>query len=103
MAKRINAAGGVAGKKLEIVPMDNKLSPQDSVGQAQKAIDKGIRSITQGNSSGIAAGVNHFVNKHKKRNQGQGRLYINYQEVAPSITKEHCGYWHFRRDNQTNQ
>src|SRR3546814_20741566 len=45
MAERINAAGGVAGKKLEIVPMDNKLSPQESVVQAQKAIDQGIRII----------------------------------------------------------
>src|SRR3546814_15382556 len=40
MAGGINAVGGVAGKKLEIVPMDNKLSPQESVVQAQKAIDQ---------------------------------------------------------------
>lgn len=98
MAERINAAGGVAGKKLEIVPMDNKLSPQETVVQAQKAIDQGIRIVTQGNSSGIAAGLIDFVNKNNERNPGKELLYVNYAAVEPSLTNEKCSYWHFRWD-----
>lgn len=102
MAERINAAGGVAGKKLEIVPMDNKLSPQESVVQAQKAIDQGIRIITQGNSSGIAAGLIDFVNKNNERNPGKELLYVNYAAVDPPLTNEKCSYWHFRWDANTD-
>ena len=51
----INAAGGVNGKTIEIVGLDNKANPQESLIQAQKAADQGIRVITQGNSSAVAA------------------------------------------------
>ena len=43
MVDEINAAGGVNGKKLEIVPFDNKGNPQETLIQAQKAADQGIR------------------------------------------------------------
>ena len=43
LADEINAKGGVLGKKLEIVGYDNKLNPQESLVQVQKAIDAGIR------------------------------------------------------------
>ena len=36
------------------VAYDNKASPQESLVQVQKAIDAGVRFITQGNSSGAA-------------------------------------------------
>ena len=36
-----NKKGGVLGKKVEIVPLDNKTNPQESLIQAQKAIDSG--------------------------------------------------------------
>ncbi|HEX6958075.1 MAG TPA: branched-chain amino acid ABC transporter substrate-binding protein [Ferrovibrio sp.] len=98
MADRINAAGGVAGKKLEIVPMDNKLSAQEAVVQAQKAVDQGIHIIAQGNSSGIAAALIDFANKNNERNPGKEVLYINYAAVDPPLTNEKCSYWHFRWD-----
>ena len=43
LAEELNAKGGVLGKKVEIVPFDNKTNPQESLIQAQKAIDQGIR------------------------------------------------------------
>ncbi|WP_341703664.1 branched-chain amino acid ABC transporter substrate-binding protein [Ferrovibrio sp.] len=98
MAERINAAGGVAGKKLEIVPFDNKLSAQETIVQAQKAIDQGIRIITQGNSSGLAAALIDFANKNNERNPGKEVLYVNYAAVDPALTNEKCSYWHFRWD-----
>ena len=44
----INAKGGANGQKLEAVAYDNKGSPQESLVQVQKAIDAGVRFITQG-------------------------------------------------------
>src|SRR6202045_2433755 len=42
MADEVNAKGGIQGKKVEIVPLDNKPNPQESLIQAQKAIEAGI-------------------------------------------------------------
>src|SRR5712692_899286 len=55
LADEINAKGGVLGKKLEIVGYDNKINPQESLVQIQKALDAGIRIVTQGNGSSVAA------------------------------------------------
>lgn len=99
MIEKINAAGGVAGgKKLELITYDNKLSPQESIVAAQKAIDAGARIITQGNGSGVAAALIDFVNKHNERNPGKEVVYLNYAAVDPSFTNEKCSYWHFRWD-----
>ena len=43
LADEVNAKGGIQGKKVEIVPLDNKTNPQESLIQAQKAIDAGVR------------------------------------------------------------
>src|ERR1700743_2842857 len=48
LADELNAKGGILGKKVEIVPLDNKTNPQESLIQAQKAIDSGVRYLTQG-------------------------------------------------------
>src|ERR1700744_3832412 len=47
LANEINAKGGILGHKVEIVGMDNKVNPQESLVQAQKAVDAGIHYITQ--------------------------------------------------------
>jgi len=43
-----------AGVKFEIVPIDNKLSPTESLNALKAAIDQGVRYITQGNGSSVA-------------------------------------------------
>jgi branched-chain amino acid transport system substrate-binding protein len=68
LADEINASGGVNGKTIEIVALDNKANPQDSLIQAQKAADQGIRIITQGNSSAVAAALSDWVTKYNDRN-----------------------------------
>ena len=40
--------------KFEVVGYDNKVNPQESLVAAQKAIDGGIRIITQGNGSSVS-------------------------------------------------
>jgi len=98
LADELNAKGGVLGKKVEIVPFDNKTNPQESLIQAQKAIDAGVRYITQGNGSSVAGALTDFVTKHNERNPGDEMLYFNYAAVDPALTNEKCSFWHFRWD-----
>jgi branched-chain amino acid transport system substrate-binding protein len=98
LADEINAKGGILGHKVEIVGMDNKVNPQESLVQAQKAVDAGIHYITQGNGSSVGAALEDFVNKNNSRNPGKELLYFNYAAVDPSLTNEACSYWHFRWD-----
>ncbi|WGR95412.1 MULTISPECIES: branched-chain amino acid ABC transporter substrate-binding protein [unclassified Bradyrhizobium] len=98
LADELNAKGGILGHKIEIVPLDNKTNPQESLVQAQKAVDAGIHYITQGNGSSVGAALEDFVTKNNSRNPGKEVLYFNYAAVDPSMTNEKCSYWHFRWD-----
>ncbi|MEI8144444.1 MAG: branched-chain amino acid ABC transporter substrate-binding protein [Alphaproteobacteria bacterium] len=97
--ERINAAGGVAGgRKLEVIGMDNKLNPQESIVQLEKAIDQGVRYIAQGNGSSVASALVDAVDKHNARNPRQSVMFLNYAAVDPLFTNEKCSFWHFRFD-----
>ena len=98
LAEELNAKGGMQGKKVEIVPLDNKTNPQESLIQAQKAIDYGIRYVTQGNGSSVAGALSDFVTKYNERNPGKEVLYFNYAAVDPVLTNDKCSFWHFRWD-----
>jgi branched-chain amino acid transport system substrate-binding protein len=98
LADEVNAKGGIQGKKVEIVPLDNKTNPQESLIQAQKAIDAGIRYLTQGNGSSVAGALSDFVTKYNERNPGKEVLYFNYAAVDPVLTNAKCSFWHFRWD-----
>src|SRR5712675_907902 len=98
LADEVNAKGGIQGKKVEIVPLDNKTNPQESLIQAQKAIDAGVRYLTQGNGSSVAGALTDFVTKYNERNPGKEVLYFNYAAVDPVLTNAKCSFWHFRWD-----
>jgi len=98
LADWTNAHGGVSGRKLEIVAYDNKLNAQETLLQVQKAIDSGIRFVTQGNGSAFAAAIEDFVAKYNDRNPGKEVLFFNYAAVDPVLTNDKCSYWHFRWD-----
>jgi branched-chain amino acid transport system substrate-binding protein len=98
LADELNAKGGVLGKQVEIVPFDDKVNPQESLIQAQKAIDAGIRLLTQGNGSSVAGALTDFVTKYNERNPGKEVLYFNYAAVDPVLTNDKCSFWHFRWD-----
>jgi branched-chain amino acid transport system substrate-binding protein len=98
LANELNAKGGVHGKQVEIVPFDSKLNPQESLIQAQKAIDTGIRILTQGISSAVAGALTDFVTKYNERNPGKEVLYLNWGAIDPVLTNEKCSFWHFRWD-----
>src|SRR3984957_19288257 len=81
LADEINASGGLLGKKVEIVGLDNKTNPQESLIQAQKA-----------------AAQSDWVSKYDDRNPGKEIIYLNYAAVDPVLTNDKCSYWHFRWD-----
>jgi branched-chain amino acid transport system substrate-binding protein len=95
---RINKSGRLGKVKLEVVPFDNKVSPQESLNQLKRVIDQDIRYITQGNSSAVAGALIEAVNRHNERNPGKEILYLNYAAVDPAYTNEKCSFWHFRFD-----
>ena len=97
-AEQINASGGINGKKLEILALDNKTNPQESIVQAQKAIDQGARFLTQGNGSSVASALTEFAVKNNDRNPDKQVLYLNYAAVDPVLTNDKCNFWHFRWD-----
>jgi branched-chain amino acid transport system substrate-binding protein len=94
--------GNAAGVKFEMVPIDNKLSPQESTNAVKSLIDQGVRYIVQGNGSGAALAIMDAVQKHNERNPGKEVVYINYAAVDPDLTNSKCSYWHFRLDADTS-
>ncbi len=97
-AEQINAKGGVLGQKLEIVPLDNKLSPQESLIVLKGAIDQGIHYIVQGNGSSVAGALIDAVNKNNERDPSHAVVFLNYAAVDPDFTNDKCSFWHFRFD-----
>ena len=103
LADELNAKGGALGKKFEIVGYDNKLNAQETLVQVQKAIDSGVRIITQGNGSAFAHAINDFVAKYNERNPGKEVIFFNYAAVDPALTNDKCSFWHFRWDANSDQ
>ena len=101
MAEVFNKSN-LAGVKFEIVPIDNKLSPQESTNAVKSLIDQGVRYIVQGNGSGAALAIMDAVGKHNERNPGKEVVYLNYAAVDPDLTNNKCSYWHFRLDADTS-
>lgn len=98
IAEQINAKGGVLGAKVQILPYDNKVNPQETLVQVQKAIDDGVRIIIQGNGSSVAIALENFVAKYNERNPGKEVVYLNYAAIDPVLTNDDCTYWHFSFD-----
>jgi branched-chain amino acid transport system substrate-binding protein len=96
-AEQMNKAGGILGKQIEIVPFDNKGSPQESLVILRQVADQGISYITQGNGSHVAGALISGLERHNARNPNK-ILYMNYAAVDPTLTEEQCSFWHFRFD-----
>jgi len=96
-AEQINKQGGILGKKVEIVPFDNKGSPQESLVILRQAADQGIQYVTQGNGSHVAGALVSALERHNQRNPNK-ILYFNYAAVDPTLTEDQCSFWHFRFD-----
>jgi branched-chain amino acid transport system substrate-binding protein len=95
MAARENWAPGV---RFEIVPFDNKLSPQESLNDLKSAIDQDIRFVVQGNGTSVARALIGAISKNNERNPGKEVVFLNYAAVDPDLTNGECTFWHFRWD-----
>ena len=101
-AEKFGGANNPAGVKFEIIGMDNKLSPAESLNQLKAAMDQGVRYITQGNGSSVAGALIDAINKHNERNPGKEVIFLNHSAVDPDFTNSKCSYWHFRFDADTS-
>ena len=99
---QLNAAGGALGRKFELVPLDNKLSPQETLIQLKTVIDQKIQYVVQGQGSSVAGALIEALNKHNDRNPDNRVLFLNYAAVDPDLTNSKCSFWHFRLDANTD-
>jgi branched-chain amino acid transport system substrate-binding protein len=98
-ANEVNARGGVlGGRHIEIVPLDNAMNAEKTTQMLRKAVDDGLRYVSQGVGSNHALNIIKFLGKHNRRNPDQAILYLNYAAVTTSFTNELCSFWHFRFD-----
>jgi len=98
MADELNRRNAAPGVKFEVVGFDNKVSPQETLNVFKQIVDRGIRYVTQGNSSAVALALSDAVQKHNERNPGKEILYLNYAAVDPDLTNAKCHFFHFRLD-----
>ena len=63
-----------------------------------KAIDDGVRFITQGGGSSHALNIIKQLDKYNARNPGKDVLLLNQSAVTTSYTNENCTFLHFRFD-----
>src|SRR5574343_1260812 len=101
-AEKFSGANNPAGVKFEVIGLDNKLSPAESLNALKAAMDQGVRYITQGNGSSVAGALIDAVNKHNERNPGKEIIFLNHSAVDPDFTNSKCSYWHFRFDADTS-
>jgi branched-chain amino acid transport system substrate-binding protein len=101
-AEKFSGANNPAGVKFEVIGLDNKLSPAESLNALKAAMDQGVRYITQGNGSSVAGALIEAVNKHNERNPGKEIIFLNHSAVDPDFTNSKCSYWHFRFDADTS-
>jgi len=102
VVEEINAKGGVlGGRKLEVVPLDSKGSPQEALVQLKSAIDQNITFVTQGNSSAVAGALIDAIAKHNERNADKRVVFFNFAAIDPDLTNSKCNFWHFRFDSHS--
>ena len=96
---RVNAAQAAGpGRRLELVAMDNEVSPEKSLTLLRKAVDDGIHYVTQGNGSAVAFALSDAIAKNNRRAPNQAVMFLNYAAVDPGLTNDKCIWWHFRFD-----
>jgi len=98
VADAVNAAGGIMGRNIEVVPLDNAMNAEKTTQQLRKAIDDGLRYVMQGVGSNHALNIIKQINKHNKRNPDKSVMFFNHSAITTAFTNELCSFWHFRFD-----
>jgi len=91
----INARGGVlAGRKIEIIPFDNKSSPQEALLMLQQIADRGIRLISYCCAAHVAVALSEAIEKHNSREPDHPILLL-LEGGDQDLTNEKCSFWTF--------
>jgi len=94
-ADTINARGGIlGGRKLELIAIDNKNSPQDALLVLKQITDRGIPFMIQAGGSHIAVPLAAAVERHNSRNPEQRLLFLD-EPGDQELTNELCSFWTF--------
>ena len=94
----LNARPGKRAYRYELLALDNKASPQESLVQLRAAIDQGARYVVQGQSSAAALALSDAIGRHNERDPARQVLLLNYAAADPDLTGSRCSFWHFRFD-----
>jgi len=92
---KVNEEGGLNGTPIEVLTFDNKMSPQETAIQAQKAIDQGARILQTSVSSGNTFALVDFVAKYNRRNPDNKVVVFDGASHDPLTTGEKCNYYSF--------
>jgi len=88
--KEANDAGGILGKKIEIVIEDNQMKGEIAVQKVKKMILKDdVQIIIQGSSSGVGGAIAQAMPRYK-------RIYLDIAAEAMGITGENFTPYTFR-------
>jgi branched-chain amino acid transport system substrate-binding protein len=90
-----------SGKRIEIVPFDNKGTVQDTLIVFQQARDQNI-SYVAATISSVANALTEAIAKHNSRNPDKPVLFLDYDARDPALTEERCNFWHFRFEPHTD-
>ncbi|MBC7359724.1 MAG: ABC transporter substrate-binding protein [Desulfacinum sp.] len=95
-ADEINAAGGLLGRKVEVIPIDSEVKPDVATRKATKLILKeGVNFLCGGTGSSVGAAMSALMEK-------QGGLFFTYGMDAASLTGEKCNKHFFRPGGSTD-
>ena len=84
--EEINAAGGVLGRKAEVVVGDDEFKAAVAIRKYKEMVDgMGVRAIGGTLSGGISVAVNEWACKNKV-------LYMSFCHTSIPVGKEQCGY-----------
>ncbi|MEQ1882162.1 MAG: branched-chain amino acid ABC transporter substrate-binding protein [Burkholderiales bacterium] len=101
-ADLVNAKGGLFdGRKIEIVALDGKGNPQDSLLALNQAIDSGIRYVAV-NISSVGHAVSDALVKHNARNPDRRIVLLLLDARDPVLTEAKCHFWQFRLTYHTD-
>ena len=95
-------AAASGGRRFEVLPLDSKLSAQESQSALQSAIDQGARVImTGGSGSSVVAAIVQAAARWNQRNPGKEVIVFNHSSIDPDLTGKACSFWHFQTEANT--
>lgn len=92
--EQINLQQGLAGCKIELIPVDNELNPEIAVQKTKELIENGVKHFIIGAGSHIGMALLPLAQEHKV-------LIFSYSIEADSLTGEKCSRYFFRTTANT--